>query len=1020
MKKLFDKIWVTCDTLRNYATVCAGDVGKVEFTESDYKNDNIPPKEGWNDFSKGTRVSGKDKHFWFRINFKTPTVTQYQHIVLTTSTGYEGERDTINPQSMVFINGKLVQALDTNHTEVRLEADADYEVYIYFYMGSVDESCEFKIGLSYIDEPTLQLYYDLFVPLEACRDVYVKNSYEYTSTVKILEQACNLLDLNYPYTNEYYERIDAARKLLKTDYYEKLCGNNPVTVNCIGHTHIDVAWLWTLAQTKEKIQRSFATVIELMKYYPEYRFMMSQPQLFKYLSQIDPLMYAQVKELVKSGRWELEGAMWLEADCNLISGESMVRQILHGKRFLKEEFDIDSKVLWLPDVFGYSAAMPQILKKSGITHFVTSKISWNDTNIMPCDTFIWQGIDGSEIITDFITTQNYRHGGNFQNETTYVGLINPTMVAGAWNRYQQKEYNDSVMLVYGWGDGGGGPTADMLEQQRRLAYGLPGLPKTKMTSLGEHLSIVEKNFSTACKQLGRVPKWVGELYLEFHRGTYTSMAKNKRYNRKSEFMLQKLESIASINSALLGSKYPQKDIYSLWDIVLLNQFHDIIPGSSIREVYNESWQQYEELLAKSNEMFAKYIASIAENVDADGGLLVYNSLGVERSDIIRINGRCYETDMVPAYGWKVIEPQEKQSRVRIANGSIENDMYILTIDAAGRITRLYDKRFEREVIAENAFANEFRIYEDMPKEYENWELAEYYSGKCRVLDAPARISVMDDGCRRGFKIEHKYHNSVIIQYIYLYDTIERIDVRNEIEWAERKQLVKIAFPFNIHTTKANYDIQFGNVERNTHANTSWDAAKFEVCGHKWVDFSEYNYGVSLLNDCKYGFSAQENILMITALKCGTYPNKEADQGHHEFSYSIYPHGGDYRIGNTVRAAYSFNQPLEYTTVISNKKHTLPTEFSFVNTVSENVVIDTVKKCEDSDDIIIRIYDAYNCVSSTVIKLGVPICKAELCDLMEQPLEELPIENNSVKVKLKNFEIATIKIKVDSTKEHKTV
>ena len=1009
MKKLFKKILVTCDMLRSYSCTSAGSLITAEYIECGYKKDNTPPKDGWKPFPEGSRVSGRDKHYWFRLNFKTPSVTKNQYIALTTSTGYEGERDTINPQSMVFINGELTQALDTNHTEVRLNAETNYEIYIYFYMGSVDESCEFKIDLSYIDEPSRQLYYDLSVPLEACRDVYAENSYEYAITIKALEQSCNQLDLNYPFTEEYYERITAARELLKTEFYEKECGNNPVTVDCIGHTHIDVAWLWTLAQTKEKIQRSFATVLELMKYYPEYRFMMSQPQLFKFLSQVDPEMYAQIKELVKANRWELEGAMWLEADCNLISGESMVRQILHGKRFLKEEFNIDSKVLWLPDVFGYSAAMPQILKKSGITHFVTSKISWNDTNIMPYDTFMWQGIDGSEIITDFITAQDFERGGAFKNETTYVGLITPSMVAGTWNRYQQKEYNDEVMLVYGWGDGGGGPTADMLEHQRRLSYGLPGLPKTRMSTLKEHLSRVEKNFEAACKQIRRVPKWVGELYLEFHRGTYTSMAKNKRYNRKSELMLQKLESIATINSALTGSEYCKEDFYSLWDTVLLNQFHDIIPGTSIREVYDDSWRQYEELMQKGEAMTAQSLAEIAKFVSADKGIFVYNSLGFARKDIICVDGKAYETEMIPAYGWRVIKPENKQSRINIIGNSIENDFFILTVDAAGRITRLYDKRFDREALAENGFANELRIYEDMPHEFENWELAEYYESKCRILDGPADISVADDGCRRGFQIEHNYHNSVIRQYIYLYDTTERIDVMTEIEWSEKKQVVKIAFPFNVHATKAVYDIQFGNIERNTHKNTSWDAAKFEVCGHKWVDLSEYNYGVSLLNDCKYGFSVRENTLTLTALKCGTHPNEEADQGYHEFSYSIYPHRGDFRDGNTVKAAYSFNQPLAYTSISENIDGKLPSEFCFVKTDSENVIIETVKQCEDSDDIIVRLYDAYNCSSEPVIKFGTPIVKAEVCDLMEKPLYNLPIADNSVKVSLKNFEILTLKI-----------
>ncbi len=1007
---MIKKVRMTCNMLSEQSVTSIGSIKDIKYTECGYKTNDIPPDENWLPYTSGTRISGSDKHYWFKLKFTTPVANEHQTVILKATTGFEGERDTINPQSMVFVNGVLRQAFDTNHTELRLEPLTDYEIYIYFYVGSVSSSFEFKIGLAMINEPVRQLFYDISVPLHACDDVYYENSFEYSNTLKVLEQACNMLDLNYPHTEEYYEKLELAREFLKKEYYEKLCGNSNVTVNCIGHTHIDVAWLWTLAQTREKVQRSFATVLELMKYYPEYKFMMSQPQLFKYLSEVDPLMYSKVKQLVKEGRFELEGAMWLEADCNLTSGESLVRQILHGKRFLKQEFGIDSKVLWLPDVFGYSAALPQILNKSGINHFVTSKISWNDTNVLPYDTFIWQGIDGSEIITDFITTQNFKRGGEIENETTYVGEINPSMVAGCWNRYQQKAYNDEVMLVYGWGDGGGGPTADMLEQQRRLSYGLPSIPKTRMSTLAEHLKTVEANFEKNCREIGRIPKWVGELYLEFHRGTYTSMAKNKRYNRKSEMLLQKLESLAAINSVIKGEECYKEDLYSMWDTVLLNQFHDIIPGSSIREVYEDSHRQYEEIIDKGTVINNNLLSNIAENINSNGGVLVYNPLGFERSDIIALDGKVYETGNISAYGWKVITPKAEQSRVKVEENIAENDFYILELDSSGRISRLYDKQSQREVFINGQFANEFQVFEDMPLLYENWEISNYYKDKCKVLNDKADISVIDEGCRKGFKIERKYHNSVITQYIYLYDTVERVDVKNVIDWHEHRQLVKIAFPIDIHTNKATYDIQFGNVERTTNSNTSWDAAKFEVCGQKWVDMSEYNFGVSLLNDCKYGYSTEENVLKLTAIKCGTYPNEVADQGLHEFTYSIFSHKGDFRTGGTVKEAYSLNQPLEAVEIKNNSNGNLPNEFSFVKTDCDNIIIDTVKQCEDDGSVIIRLFDAYNCKSKLTLTFGIPVKKAEICDLMENPIEEIPVDSNSLSVDCGNFEIITIKIK----------
>ncbi len=1011
MNKILKKIRVTCNTLRGQFLTFAGAIDDIAYVECGYKTCDTPPEEGWRPYDKEGRLSGNDQHYWLRLRFHTPAAEGQRCVVLSTSTGYERERDTINPQCMVFIDGKLVQALDTNHTRVHLESDRDYEVYLYYYSGSEHAKCDFRMWLSYIDEPVRKLYYDLLVPFEACRDVYVENSYEFANTVKILEQACNFLDLNYPHTTEYYEKIEQAEQFLQKEYYEGLCGHGPVTVNCIGHTHIDVAWLWTLAQTREKVQRSFATVLELMKYYPEYRFMMSQPQLFRYLSEVAPEMYAQVKELVRSGRWEMEGAMWLEADCNLSSGESLVRQISHGKRFLKEEFDVDSKVLWLPDVFGYSAAMPQILKKSGITHFVTSKISWNDTNILPYDTFVWQGIDGSEIVTDFITAQDYMRGGNFQNETTYVGMITPSMVAGTWNRYQQKEYNDEVMLVYGWGDGGGGPTAEMLEYQRRLSYGLPGIPQTHMSSLSEHLQHTEANFQKACEETGRIPKWVGELYLEFHRGTYTSMAKNKRYNRKAELMMQELESLQMLNALLTGTEVDKEKLYEMWDVILLNQFHDIIPGSSIKEVYDVSWEQYETLLSAGREMIDQGMQKLAERVASREGVLVYNSLGFAREDVICVDGQAYESGLIPAYGWKVISPKQTASNVRVSGNTVENPYYILTVGEDGKIHRLYDKRFDREVFCEGQYGNEIQIFEDMPLEYENWELADYYPRKMKVLTA-SKVTPVDEGCRKGFRVDYEYHDSAMTQYIWLYDNLERIEVKNELDWHEHKQMMKIAFPLQVHATKANYEVQFGNVERNTHKNTSWDAAKFEVCGQKWVDLSEYGYGVSLLNDCKYGFNTEENVLKLTALKCGRYPNAEADQGSHEFSYAIYPHGGDYREGQTVQAAYSFNQPLEAVSVASTMADAakLDDEFGLVSVDNQNIVIETVKCAEEGTDMILRMYDAYNCSSNVTLHFGIPVKKVWLCDLMENNLEGLEIaDDNSVNLKVKNFEIVTLRM-----------
>ncbi len=1007
MTKIMDQILTTVNKIGQHAHLPIGDIQGVEYQPCGYKTDDTFPTEGWQPCPKGTPVQGYDAHFWFRMKFTTPEARENCRIQLTTTSINPNYCNTRNPQSMVYVNGKLTQAFDNNHLTLRLQPATAYEIHVYFYVGMIHEAMAMNFALEYIHERVETLYYDMYVPMMGTH-LIPHNSYEKATAIKVLEHTCCLLDLNYPHTAAYYEKVEKAIAYMQKHYYEALCGKEPVICNCIGHTHIDVAWLWTLAQTREKAQRSFATVLELMDHYPEYKFMMSQPQLFRFVKEDNPALYARILEKVREGRFEIEGAMWLEADCNLINGESMIRQILHGKRFMKQEFNVDSRVLWLPDVFGYSAAMPQILKKSGVEHFITSKISWNDTNLIPYDTFMWRGLDGTEMLTDFITTRDFVGNGSYQNPCTYVGHMTPSEILGSWQRYQQKDYNNVVMTSYGFGDGGGGPTAEMLEMQRRMAHGLPSLPKTRMSTLAEHLEMTEKNFAESCREIGRTPRWVGELYLEFHRGTYTSVAKNKRYNRLAEMAMQKTEAAETAATALLGKTYNKNVLYGLWDTVLLNQFHDIIPGSSIQAVYDDSWAQYDGLLAKADSLLTDSLGAIAENVKTDGGVLVYNSLGFARRGTVTIDGTCYETDEIPAEGWAVVRPKA-EGRVSVQGLTAENDFFRMELDEAGRIVNLVDKRIDRQVFFKQAPANEWQVFEDMPRVYDNWELAEYHKSKCTVLDGKADITPIDEGGRKGFKICRTYHNSTIEQRLYLYDSLARVDAEHDIHWEEKQQILKIAFPTDINATTARYDIQFGNVERPTHENTSWDEAKFEVCAQKWMDLSEYNYGISILNDCKYGFNTEGSTMKLTVLKSGVYPNEQADVGEHTFAFAIFPHEGDFRAGGTVREAYSFNQPLSAVSVAANANGKLADTFSFVSTDLDNIIIDTVKQCEDSDDVLVRLHDTFDCKTAPTVTFGVPIKAVAVADLMENALYDLAVENNAVKLPVKNFEIITLKV-----------
>ncbi len=740
-----------------------------------------------------------------------------------------------------------------------------------------------------------------------------------------------------------------------------------------------------------------------MKKYPEYKFMSSQAQLYKYLKEESPELYEEVKKMIKAGRWEVEGAMWVEADCNLLSGESLVRQTLYGKQFFKSEFDVDCKVLWLPDVFGYSAALPQILQKSGIDKFVTSKISWNETNRMPCDMFRWHGIDGTEIFTYFLTAQDKKRGEKPVNYSTYNADINPRQLAGAYERFTEKSLTDEVMITYGFGDGGGGPTALHLDYYDILKDGFSGVPTPKQEFAGDFLERLKKKaFSDPA-----TPHWHGELYLEYHRGTYTSMAKNKKYNRKSEFLFEKAESLSVAARELLGKAYPYDDIYNSWESILLNQFHDIIPGSSIKDVYDVSWKQYEEITEVGEKIVSDAQKAIGESVSTDGGILVFNNNSFVSSGIVRVDGKSVFVKDIPAKGYAVIKEYNDKNAVKVTENTLENKFFKLAFDKKGGITKIHDKKNKRDVLSKGKRAT-LVAYEDIPRAYDNWELSSYYTDKSWEIDEVISIKPVDDGARAGFEITKRFLDSTICQRIWLYEDVAKIDFENDIDWKESHIVVKAHFPVDINSNRATYDIQFGNVERPTHMNTSWDAAKFEVCAHKFCDFSEYGYGVSLMNDCKYGHDIHDGVMSLTLLKCGTHPNPEADKCRHEFTYSLYPHAGDFREAGTIKLAYELNIPMN-AMMLSAQKGKLPESFSLVSFDGDGVFCETVKGAEDGNGTVVRAYESFNRKTETVMNLGFDFEKAYICDLCENVLLEVKAKDGKIKLSFKPFEIVTVKL-----------
>lgn len=981
---------------------------QVQFAPADVESRHCmsTQKFDWQDFVYPYYLFEQNKYYVFRSTFSVPKLQSHQKAYLSVETFIGGVASTIRPQGLLYLNGKEICGIDINHTDVLLDGEGTYEMYLHFYTHVFGTGLPLYFRIKIRDERITRAYYDFDVPLQSVKLLNMRTN-ELQRSLCVLEQAANLVDFRDPYSDAFFRSLQQASDFLNKEYYSKL-GGSFNTVACVGHTHIDVAWLWNLDQTKQKTERSFATALKLMSEYPEYRFMMSQPQLFAFLKQTDPELFGRVKKAVADGRMELDGAMWLESDTNLTSGESLVRQLYYGQKFFRDEFGVECSCVWLPDVFGYSGQLPQIMKKSGINRFVTAKIGWNDTDRFPYDAFDWYGIDGSKVFAYLLSTCECdpRKGVYDRTYTSYCEPLTSQSVLGTWNRFQQKDYTDTVMMSYGYGDGGGGPTAGDIERHRRLSHGLPGIPKTEFVSLRSALDRIENNFRGACDRLKRVPKWHGELYFEFHRGTLTGVPRVKMNNRKAEIALCNAEGLFVAANKLCGTRYPAEQLEHNWKVALLNQFHDILPGSAVEEVYRDSDRQYAELFAEIGNLTDKALNVIAKNING-GGNVIFNNTPFCANGTVVCQGQTRIVKNIPPHGYKVVQIDKSVDKAIVVKDNVlQNSLYVLTFSRDGSIASIEDKRCGREIVPNGKTLNRFVAYEDLPYEYDNWEIAPYHKQKFQTLDDNASFASLDDGDRKGFEIVKKYGRSQITQRVWLYEAgIDRIDFDTEVVWNEQSQLLKVEFPLDIACDYARYDVQFGSILRSTHDNTSWDSARFESVAHKWVDMAEHGYGVALLNNGKYGFGTEDGTLTMTVCKCGSFPYNGASDVVPSFTYSLLPHEKDYTNG-VVSAAYVLNNPFS---VAQCGNGNLPQEFSFVSGNDGGIVCETVKQAEDGRGTIVRMYEANGERHQTTIRFGADISEAYLCDLNENVTDRLSVENNAVSVRFAPYEILTLKV-----------
>lgn len=1025
-----------CKELKELVTVRKRPLLEIQYKKGlfFYPDEAEKSKQSWQSFVPGkSRWHGPDQHYWFRAAYSIPTEFREKTLCLMVKTQVEGWDDAKNPQFLLFVNDQVTQGLDLNHQIVKLTKCAVpgevWKIDLQAYTGIIYAEFDLMLEIHQIDEQINGFFFDLSVPLKALNRME-KESKARIDLVEHLNGAVNLLDLRDPYSDAFYHSLNQAKQYLQTHVYGKRPGFEDVMMTCIGHTHIDVAWWWTVSQTKEKTARSFATVLKLMEEYPDYQFMSSQPLLYAFVKDRYPQMYQKIKERVAEGRWFPEGGMWVEADTNLPSGESLVRQFLYGKRFFKEEFGVESRVLWLPDVFGYTGALPQIMKLCGIDYFMTTKLAWNQINKIPHDTFRWRGIDGTEILTHLITTVEVGQNPKETFYTTYNGILHPDALMGSWERYQDKGINTDILVCYGYGDGGGGPTREMEETYIRMKQGVQGIPGVRHANPLHYFMELDERV----RDNRRLAVWEGELYFEYHRGTYTSMARNKRSNRKCETMMMDLEFLA----VLCGDTDRIKlEMDRMWNTILMNQFHDIIPGSSIKEVYDVTAEEYAEIGMQGNGMIRERIAVLAGSEGE--GITIFNTTGFMRSDIVRIpgvlrgvlvdqQGRSYPIQPMmsdslvyltnlPAKGFRTYmfrEEEISESPFRIAERSLKTPYYDVIFDEYGRMVSLYDREHHREIIQTGKTANSFRVYEDKPMDYDNWDIDMYYTEKSwDVMEFTHFKWIAEGPVCACLMLERPFGKSRIVQKIHFYANTPRIDFETYVDWKEHQCLLKVHFPVEIHTDEAVFDIQFGNLSRKVHRNTSWDEARFEVCGQKWMDLSEGHYGVSLLNDCKYGHSVKDSDMALTLIKSGILPNKTADQEEHVFTYALYPHSGDIRNCTTVQESYCLNFPC-YVHMGGQPNR----EASFVQSNQKNVMIETIKQAEDSKEIVIRLYEYENSRTEVTLTFGqglnLGMEQVWECNLMEEVLEDVLLNSNtSFSFTIKPFEIKTYKIAVKS-------
>ncbi|MFI6928862.1 alpha-mannosidase [Streptomyces sp. NPDC050287] len=941
---------------------------------------------------------------WFRLTGAVPKEWAGRQVEAVVDLGFGSDTPGFSAEGLVYRpDGTAVKGLHPRSTAVRIAAPADGGESVTLYVeaaanpliaGPVTLLGDHETAppeplyrlrradLAVLDQVVWELAQDLDVLGQLMRELPLDTTRRW-DLLRAVGRSLDALDLD-----DIAGSAAAARERLAPALTAPAAASAH-RVSGVGHAHIDSAWLWPLRETVRKVARTCTNVAALMDDHPEFVFAMSQAQQLAWMKEHRPEIFARVKEKVAAGQLVPVGGMWVESDTNMPGGEALARQFTHGKRFFLEEFGIETEEVWLPDSFGYTAALPQLVKLSGSKWFLTQKISWSQTNSFPHHTFWWEGLDGSRVFTHFPPVDTYNSEFSGQEMAHLV------------RNFRDKGSANRSLVPFGYGDGGGGPTREMLARARRLRD-LEGAPRVEIEKPAQFFAKAQAEYPNA-------PVWVGELYLELHRGTYTSQAKMKQGNRRSEALLREAELWAATAAVRTGFAYPYRTLDRIWKTVLLHQFHDILPGSSIAWVHREARRTYARVAEELEAVIDAAQRALAGGAGPDaGGTVVFNAAPHERGGVPAMGG-------APAAHRPA--GQAVSAAERPGGGFVlDNGLLRVTVDQRGLVTSVYDVAAMREAVAPGSAANLLQVHPDLPNDSDAWDVDAFYRNTVTDLTEADEIQLThkDDPTQAAVRVVRSFGSSRVEQSLVLRTGAKRLDIDTEVDWHEREKLLKASFPVDVHADRSAAETQFGHVFRPTHTNTSWDAAKFEICAHRFLHVGERDWGAAVVNDSTYGHDVTRTVredggttttVRLSLLRAPRFPDPDTDQGVHRFRYAFVPGAG---VAEAVREGYRINLP----------ERSVPGAAVVAPLVAvdcDSVVVESVKLADDqSGAVVVRLYEALGQRARLCLAAGFPVASAVAVDLLERPLAETSaayevVGEQRVELSLRPFQIFTLRL-----------